>query len=389
MDKSKILKENEYNKFNKIENSKILNEQKIINPQNIKCNFSLKMRVKPAKELPKINKNNHLEIIEYLSNEQLLLKKVFDYYNYSFISILAIIVIFITIIPNHLSLKSKTIKLCDYTQIILKIKGSGTQKILNDYYTCLHYDYNKIPNQDERFGVYNGELPDYIYVNGDLQSLSKVYEVSNLINEENEIIIRWNSPITSCFCMFHCLSNITKIDLSKFDTSKVEDMQSMFDGCSSLKSLNLNGLNTSSVINMSYMFISCTSLISLNLNGFDTSSVTSMYFMFHGCNSLISLNLNSFNTPLVKDFDDMFAGCSSLIALEISNFQTYSNSTKREMFNNCNSLLLVCLDQKKVDKALIDFFSSEQIKCEEVHLILNLTKKIIDKNIYLSSSKMI
>ena len=47
--------------------------------------------------------------------------------------------------------------------------------------------------------------------------------------------------------MFYNLENITKIDLSNFNASLVNDMEYMFFGCNSLISLNLNNFNTSLV----------------------------------------------------------------------------------------------------------------------------------------------
>ena len=47
---------------------------------------------------------------------------------------------------------------------------------------------------------------------------------------------------------------------------------------------------------MGYMFSGCSQLSSLNLSNFDTSKVTDMGYMFSGCWQLSSLNLSSFNT---------------------------------------------------------------------------------------------
>ena len=44
--------------------------------------------------------------------------------------------------------------------------------------------------------------------------------------------------------MFFQCSDITEIDLSNFNTSKVNNMIGMFNGCSSLTSLNLSYFDT-------------------------------------------------------------------------------------------------------------------------------------------------
>ena len=73
--------------------------------------------------------------------------------------------------------------------------------------------------------------------------------------------MEWNQTITSCSFMFSNLEIITSIDLSKFDVSKVINMNGMFFNCKKLKyinfrltSIDLSSFITSSVTDMSYLF---------------------------------------------------------------------------------------------------------------------------------------
>jgi len=75
---------------------------------------------------------------------------------------------------------------------------------------------------------------------------------------------------------------IEKINLDNFDTSKTQNMVSMFENCVSLKSLNLKSFNTSNVTNMCSMFDRCISLTELDLTCFDTKRVSNMNWMFRG-----------------------------------------------------------------------------------------------------------
>ena len=86
--------------------------------------------------------------------------------------------------------------------------------------------------------------------------------------------------------MFKGLSNIVKIDLSNFDTSKISNMGYIFFGCSSLISINSNHFETSSVINMNYLFYGCNSLISLYLSNFD-KSINNFKYNINDCNKNI------------------------------------------------------------------------------------------------------
>ena len=114
--------------------------------------------------------------------------------------------------------------------------------------------------------------------------------------------------------MFRDCTNLTSLDLSSIDTSKITNTQAMVQGCSSLISLDLSGWNTSNVTNMSQMFYSCRKLPLLDVSSFDTSKVTAMSSMFQSCDKLTSLDLTSFNTSKVTNIGSMF-DCASLISV--------------------------------------------------------------------------
>ena len=90
--------------------------------------------------------------------------------------------------------------------------------------------------------------PDEVYVNNELQ---KYCNISCLLNKStNTVLLKFNNQITNCNKMFYELKNITKIDLSKFDFSNVNNMAEMFYGCSKLTSIEFGNINTNSVKNM-------------------------------------------------------------------------------------------------------------------------------------------
>ena len=68
--------------------------------------------------------------------------------------------------------------------------------------------------------------------------------------------------------MFNGCCSLTSLpDISKWDTSKVNNMSAMFNGCSGLKSLP-------------------------DINEWDISNVDKKQWMFNGCNDLLIKNLN-------------------------------------------------------------------------------------------------
>ena len=207
-----------------------------------------------------------------ISNSYILLyvKNRLIYYN---LLILFIIIYYIIYISKGNDISNSISK------IFLTINGTGNQRILS-----------KNINEDEKVYDFN-YIPDSILVNNISQNIEDKY-VYNLTKQVNNIIITWNNQISNCSCMFYGLTNITKIDLSYFNTSLVTDMSYMFKGCSSLISLNINNFNTSLVNHMNSMFEGCSSLISLNLNNFNTSLVTFMNSMFEGGNSNLIYCIN-------------------------------------------------------------------------------------------------
>ena len=217
------------------------------------------------------------------------------------------------------------------SEIILTIKGKGKQQILSNKYQDI--------------------LPSEIYIDGIFHtSYSK--EVNIQKKGEHNITLKWNSIITNCMAMFSDLSNIIKIDFSKFDTSYATTMFLMFGNCISLISLDLSRFNTSLVKDMCSMFYECISLTSINLANFDTSLVTNMYTMFYDCYSLTSLEVNHFNTSLVNNMNNMFSECHSIISLDLSNFNTSSVENMDAMFYSCYSLISLDLKNFNTEKVL-------------------------------------
>ena len=121
-----------------------------------------------------------------------------------------------------------------------------------------------------------------MYLNNNLIDIDKNENYFDGLNSKdmNIIKIKWDDIILTTRNMFKNCYNITEIDLSNFDISKVKDISKMFFNCTSLASLNLSNFKTSLVKDMSYMFYACQSLISLNLSKFNTLEVINMNNMF-------------------------------------------------------------------------------------------------------------
>ena len=238
-------------------------------------------------------------------------------------------------------------------EIILTIKGKGTQQILSNK---SHY-YEGI-----KFDIKPSEISE-IFVNGNKTEIIDIY-VYNLTEEENTIKIIFNKKLENCNAMFNELSNITYISFNNFDSSQVKSARFMFNGCFNLKSLDLSNLDTSSITYMRGMFQDCSNLTSLNLSNFNTSKVIEMVWMFRGCSNLTSLDLRNFNTQAVAGMGSMFEGCSKLISLDLSHFNTERVTGMSMMFYKCSNLLF--LDLGNFNTASSKFFDNMFSGCKNL-----------------------
>ena len=122
------------------------------------------------------------------------------------------------------------------SEINLVIEGNGKQKILSDSFSI---------------------KPSQVIINGLINDTC--YKTCYLEENLNNITIKFNGLITTCASMFDGLANIIEIDISNFNTSKVENMYRMFNGCTNLKKITFGNIDTSSVKNMKQLFFHCES----------------------------------------------------------------------------------------------------------------------------------
>ena len=115
-------------------------------------------------------------------------------------------------------------------------------------------------------------------------------------NKIVSIKLKWQKNIKNFYRMFSDLFHIIEIDLSKFNTSSVNNMSYMFENCNSLIFANLSNLDLSSIINIDYMFSNCISLKSLDLTNVDKSKIYKGKNLFYNCINLKNNNiLNHYN----------------------------------------------------------------------------------------------
>ena len=141
------------------------------------------------------------------------------------------------------------------------------------------------------------------------------------------------SNVKNMSLMFGGLKNVRNLDLSDWNVKKVNNIQAIFSRSNKLQSLNLSGWQMDSVTSMQAMFIALFDLTSLNLTGFTTKNVTNMSNMFADVRKLADLDLSSFDTSQVTNMSTMFKDMGSLNNINLSSFNTSNVTDMSEMFS--------------------------------------------------------
>ena len=139
------------------------------------------------------------------------------------------------------------------------------------------------------------------------------------------------SKVENMYSMFSRARGLKNLDLSKWDTSKVTNMAGMFSEARGLENLDLSKWNTSKVTNMGAMF-SDTRLTNLDIGGWDTSQVKNMAGMFSEASRLTNLDLSRWDTSQVKNMSNMFRVVRGLTNLDLSRWDTSQVTDMEYMF---------------------------------------------------------
>ena len=138
--------------------------------------------------------------------------------------------------------------------------------------------------------------------------------------------------------MFKFCSDLTSLDVSHWDTSKVTNMNDMFGFCHELTQVDVIGWDTSNVTDMSWMFNRCSGLTNLDVSGWDTSNVTDMSYMINLCGRLMSIDVSGWDTSKVTNMEHMFLECRNVKKLDVSKWNVSKVTKFAEMFRECYSL---------------------------------------------------
>ena len=131
-------------------------------------------------------------------------------------NLLIILLVILKFILSNSIIESLEINLINgISEIKLVIHGIGRQSLLSNNFNIEPFE---------------------VLVNGKKEDSCK--KECNLEEDINNITLKFDKQIESCYYMFREINNMIEIDLSNFDTSKVTSFDHMFSKCSSLEKLN-------------------------------------------------------------------------------------------------------------------------------------------------------
>lgn len=131
-------------------------------------------------------------------------------------------------------------------------------------------------------------------------------------------IINMPDTVTSIyFTDIKMPSNATLIDADDDGDGGVVAWVDPSDNTKMYVSTQNNGIKIEAHESSTRIFTYCENLTSLDVSKWDTSKVIKIYEMFSNCSSLTSLDLSSWNTNNVIVMRDMFNGCSSLTTIKV------------------------------------------------------------------------
>ena len=240
-------------------------------------------------------------------------------------------------------------------------------------------------------------LSNLSYIDASKLDTSKVENMYSMFSRarglENLDLSKWDtSKVKNMAGMFEEARGLENLDLSKWNTSQVTNMGAMFSD-TRLTNLDIGGWDTSQVKNMGYMFSEASRLTNLDLSRWDTSQVTDMEYMFYGTR-LANLDIGKWDTSQVTNMGNMFAGDSDLTNSNIGKWDTSKVTNMEGMFSGARGLTNLDLskwDTSKVKDMSYMFAGAEDLtnldvskwdvsKVEDMREMFSNTSNLVNVN---------
>ena len=343
--------ENQANSIDKSENKMIISvfKKEESDLECPKCGDKIQFNFEPLKDILSSNNN----IIDNIAGIKLIIENIVKN---SLVEVVNVQLKNVNTILNSINEEIKTN--IETLKNIIKDKDIINKKVdnnetmnLNDFQNksvisgILDVDFNDIENG---IILFNSDY-DYdmdFYLEDKKVSLEKDFDnnwrlnYSFITTGKYAFWMVFNDIVTDMEGFFATGPNIYSLDFSLFDSTNLTNMRILFNKCKKLKEIKgFDKLNTSKVIDMEGLFQNCITLEYIDLSNFDTSNVTNMAFMFNHCNRLKEIKgLDRFITSKATTMEGMFQSCFKLEFIDVSSFDTSNVEIMNFMFVDCFKL---------------------------------------------------
>ena len=175
--------------------------------------------------------------------------------------------------------------------------------------------------------------------------------------------------------LFSYCNSIKSIDVSTFNTSKVENMFDLFAYCYELISLNLTNFDTSNVYNMQGMFCYDRNIKYLDLSHFNVSKATNMKYLFQFSNNLKYLDISNFNISSITSLNNTFISGNKLTILKLISFEINNEAQKKLFFKGIPLNIKYCSNENNIINYLLEINRTSN-NCSDICFKKNV--KIVD-----------
>ena len=219
---------------------------------------------------------------------------------------------------------------------------------------------NFVPSEDNIVSVPDSKYPVYIFFDDTNESgIMYFYTEADTVkmNQDSSFLFANNIALTN------------NIGLANWDSSSVKRMNGLFLNARSLAdALSLRNWDTSNVLDMRYMFSGCTSILFIDVSNWNTGKVQSMANMFQvgdnweGNGQLREIiGLGELDVSSVTDMTSMFYGAGQMTTYDIDRWDVSKVESMNHMF--CDNFLLRSLDLSSWDvsslKTIYNMFNDD------------------------------
>ena len=343
--------ENQANSIDKSENKMIISvfKKEESDLECPKCGDKIKFNFEPLKDILSSNNN----IIDNIAGIKLIIENIVKN---SLVEVVNVQLKNVNTILNSINGEIKTN--IETLKNIIKDKDIINKKVDNNETMNL----NDFQNKSVISGILDVDINDIengiILFNSDYDYDMDFYLEDKKVSLEKDFDNNWrlnysfittgkyafwmvfNDIVTDMEGFFATGPNIYSLDFSLFDSTNLTNMRILFNKCKKLKEIKgFDKLDTSKVIDMEGLFQNCITLEYIDLSNFDTSNVTNMAFMFNHCNRLKEIKgLDKFITSKATTMEGMFQSCFKLEFIDVSSFDTSNVEIMNFMFVDCFKL---------------------------------------------------